>query len=355
MKKKLLALLLTATFVSALAACGSKEAEEQPAAPAAETEGSEEAEPVEEGGDSDIVVAGIVYLDDQFQNLITQGYKDAAADAGVTIMTENTNNDQTKETELLNTYMTQNVKGVAISPLNAEASVKTLKEAIDSGMLVALTDCTMDDVSFAIGAWTSDGYTNGNLAGKEAAAFIKEKYGDDTVKVAIVQFASLLPDQSKSRVDGYLAGLEEGGVKYEVVADQDAWMQDTALETAGGIITAHPDLNVIITVNDGGTIGSTQAVVAAGKEDQIMVFGHDGSDQISSMVLDEASPLKAVVAQDPYMMGYTAMSTLISTIKGETAVPDAGAVKYIDGVILSSKDKDAVNTWREAQGYDAIN
>ncbi len=359
MKKKLMALLLTASLVGALAACGSKGTEEQPAAPAEEeagTEeaGSEEAEPEAAGEDSDIVVAGIVYLDDQFQNLITQGYKDAAAEAGVTIMTENTNNDQTKETELLNTYMTQKVDGVAISPLNADASVKTLKEAIDAGMKVALTDCTMDDVSFAIGAWTSDGYTNGNLAGKEAATFIKEKHGDDTVKVAIVQFASLLPDQSKNRVDGYLAGLEEGGVKYEVVADQDAWMQDTALETAGGIITANPDLDVIITVNDGGTIGSTQAVVAAGKEDQIMVFGHDGSDQISSMVLDDASPLKAVVAQDPYMMGYTAMSTLISTIKGETEAPAEGTVEYIDGIVLTSNDKDAVNAWRVDQGFEEI-
>ena len=359
MKKKLLALLLMATLVGSLTACGGKKEAEEPApAPTeAPAEGeSEEPAPAEnaETGDSDIVVAGIVYLDDQFQNLITQGYKDAAADAGVTIMTENTNSDQSKETDLLNTYMTQDVKGVAISPLNADASVATLKEAVNAGMKVALTDCTMDDVSFAIGAWTSDGYTNGNLAGKEAATFIKEKHGDDTVKVAIVQFASLLPDQSKSRVDGYLAGLEEGGVKYEVVADQDAWMQDTALETAGAIITANADLDVIITVNDGGTIDSTQAVVAAGKEEQIMVFGHDGSDQISSMVLDDASPLKSVIAQDPYMMGYTAMSTLISTIKGETEAPEAGAVQYIDGIVLSSNDKDAVNAWRVDQGFEEI-
>ena len=38
-------------------------------------------------------------------NMLTKGYEDAAADAGVKIMTDNTNNDQAKETELINTYV----------------------------------------------------------------------------------------------------------------------------------------------------------------------------------------------------------------------------------------------------------
>jgi ABC-type sugar transport system substrate-binding protein len=360
MKKKLVALLLAVSMVGALAACGSGSTETSSTSETAAEDETSAEESTEEAAEetttednSDIVVAGVVYMDDQFQNLITQGYLDAGADAGVTVLTDNTNNDQAKETELITTYVSQGVKGLAISPLNGDASVATLKEAIDQGMTVALTDCTMDDVSFSIGAYTSDGYTNGYLAGTEAAKFILEKHGEDTVKVGIVQFASLLPDQSKSRVDGYLAGLDDAGVNYEIVADQDAWMQDTALETAGAIITANPDLDVIITVNDGGTIGSTMAVTAAGLEDQIMVFGHDGSDQISSMVLDDASPLKAVVAQDPYTMGYQAMSALISVAKGETEATE-GTINYIDGIVLSSNDKDAVNAWRVDQGYDEI-
>ncbi|MCD8098445.1 MAG: substrate-binding domain-containing protein [Lachnospiraceae bacterium] len=360
MKRKLMALLLVAAMTGALAACGSSSSSTESSSDAAEEteEAAEETTEAEEetASTEEILVAGVVYLDDQFQNLITQGYEDAAADAGegVTLMTANTNSDQSTETDLINTYMTQGVQGLTIFPLNADASVATLKEAIDSGMLVALTDCTMDDVSFSIGAWTSDGYTNGYLAGTEAASFILDAHGTDTVKVAVVQFASLLPDQSASRVDGYLAALDDAGVNYEVVADQDAWLQDTALETADGIITANPDLDVILAMNDGGTIGSTQAVVAAGLEDQIMVFGHDGSDQISSMVLDDDSPLKAVVSQDPYTMGYNAMTALISTIRGEMDVPESGEANYIDGVVLSSADKDAVNSWRVEQGYEAI-
>ena len=221
-------------------------------------------------------------------------------------------------------------------------------------MKVALTNIDLADAEFIVAGYTSDDYTNCRLVGKEAAEIIKAKHGDETIKIAIVQFKSLLPDNSGNRVKGYLDSLDEAGIKYEIVADQDAWLQDAALETASGILTAHPDVNVIITVNDGGTIGSTMAVQNAGLAEQIMVFGHDGSDQISSMILDDACPLQAVVAQDPYGQGYNAMSALIAAIKGGDYSATKGKCEYLDGIVLTCRDKDFVNTWRVDNGLAAI-
>lgn len=358
--KKFIALLLVLVMGLTLVACagGSDPAAEpgtdDPAPlpePITEEPGPEpEPEPVDE----EIVVAGIVFQDDQFMNMLTKGYEDAAADAGVKIMTDNTNNDQAKETELINTYVAQGVDGLAIAPLSADASVAALRTADEQGMKVALTNINLSNAEFIVVGYTSDDYTNCYLVGTEAAKMIKEKHGDDTVKIAIVQFKSLLPDQSGARVEGYLAALDENGVKYEIVADQDAWMQDTALETASAIMTAHPDTQVIITVNDGGTIGSTMAVQQAGLSDQVMVFGHDGSDQISSMVLDDASPLKAVVSQDPYTQGYNAVTGLVNAIKGGDYSDTKGKCIFVDGIVLSVNDKAGVNTWRVDNGLDPI-
>lgn len=332
--KKLLALLLVLALGLALIACGSSD----PAGPS----------------DDEIVVAGIVFQDDQFMNMLTKGYEDAAAAAGVKILTDNTNNDQAKETELINTYLGQGVDGLAIAPLSADASVAALRTADQEGMKVTLTNINLTNAEFIVAGYTSDDYTNCYLVGQETAKMIKEKHGDDTVNIAIVQFKSLLPDQSGARVEGYLAALDENGVNYDIVADQDAWMQDTALETASAILTAHPNTQVIITVNDGGTIGSTMAVQQAGLADQVMVFGHDGSDQISSMILDDASPLKAVVAQDPYSQGYKAMSALIDAIKGGDYSATKGKCEFVDGIVMTVSDKAAVNSWRIDNGLEAI-
>ena len=302
----------------------------------------------------DIVVAGIVFQDDQFMNMLTKGYEDAAADAGVKILTDNTNNDQAKETELINTYMAQGVKGLAIAPLNGEASVAALKAANEAGMEIGLTNIDLADIGFIAAGFTSDDFTNCYLVGQEAAEIIKEKMGDEKLNIAIVQFKSLLPDNSGNRVKGYLQALDEAGIEYEIVADQDAWLQDTALETASGILTAHPEVNVIITVNDGGTIGSVMAVQNAGLADKILVFGHDGSDQISSMILDDACPLQAVVAQDPYGQGYKCMTQVIKAVKGEDVSDTRGKCEYLDGIVLSCRDKDFVNSWRVDNGFEAI-
>jgi len=89
-------------------------------------------------------------------------------------------------------------------------------------------------------------------------------------------------------------------------------------------------------------------VVNAGKQDQILVFGHDGSEQIASMILDENNPLQAVVAQDPYGQGYQAMTLLIGAIRGEDYSDTKGKTTYLDGIVLTKTNLDGVNEWLAA-------
>ena len=300
--------------------------------------------------EDELTVAGIVFQDDQFMNMLTKGYQDAARDLGVKCLTDNTNNDQAREVELITTYLSQGVNGIAIAPLSKDASIAQLRAADAQGMKVAITNLDLADGDFVVGTFTSDDYTNCQLVGRVAGEAILEKFGDKTVKIALIQFKSLLPDQSSSRVNGYLDAIADAGVNYEVVADQDGWLQDMAIEAADGIITANPDLDVIIAVNDGGTIGATMAVINAGKADDILVFGHDGGDQISSLVLDEASPLYAAVAQDPYGQGYSAMTALIKALRGEDISDTQGKLLYLDGIVLSKSDPEGVLKYRADEG-----
>lgn len=295
-----------------------------------------------------IKVAGVVFQDDQFMNMLSKGYRDAAEALGAECLTANTNNDQATEVELINTYLTQGVQGIAIAPLSKDASVAALRAADAAGMKVTLTNIDLNNADFIVGGFSSNDKLNCRTVGATAAEIIKAKYPDKTVKIAIVQFKGLLPDQSTARVEGYFEALDEGGVKYEIVADQDAWLQDTALAAADAIITANPELDVIIAVNDGGTIGSAQAVVNAGKQDKILVFGHDGSEQIASMILDPNNPLQAVVAQDPYGQGFQAMTLLINAIRGEDYSQTKGKVTYLAGIVMSKTDLEGVQAWVDA-------
>ncbi|HTP01818.1 MAG TPA: substrate-binding domain-containing protein, partial [Anaerolineales bacterium] len=109
------------------------------------------------------------------------------------------------------------------------------------------------------------------------------------------------------------------------------------------------ETQVIFASNEGGTIGAAMAVKQAGLAGKVAVFGYDGSDQLTSMVLSGDNILLGTVAQDPYTQGYMAVEALAKTLNGET-VADAGKMTIVPGTYLGVSDLDAVKAWREANG-----
>jgi len=298
--------------------------------------------------ETDLTIAGVVFQDDQFMNSMVKGFTDAGAKYGVKVVTANTNNDQAKEGELIQTYIAQGVSGIAIAPLSKDASIANLKEASSKGIKVAITNMSISDPSFLTGGFTSDDASNGKIVGEAAAAFIKETLGG-SAKVAIVDFDHQLPDQSKARYGGFEEGLKAAGVTYTVVAHQSANMQEDGLAKTTDMLTANPDVQVIFACNEGGTIGAAMAVKQAGLAGKVYVFGYDGSDQLTSMILSGDNILLGTVAQDPYSQGYRAVEALIKALKGET-VAEQGVMTIVPGTFLGVSDLEAVKKWRTDNG-----
>jgi simple sugar transport system substrate-binding protein/ribose transport system substrate-binding protein len=297
----------------------------------------------------ELTVAGVVFQDDQFMKSMVQGYEDAGKEYGIKILTANTNNDQAKEAELIQTYIAQAVDGIAIAPLSQDASIPNLKEAASQGIQIAITNMNLSgDPSWLAGGYTSDDATNGKIVGTNAAEFIKANITGD-VNVAQVDFNHQIPEQSKARWSGFYAGLDEAGVEYTKVAAVSANMQDDAVTKVADMLTAHPEINVIWACNDGGTIGAAMAVQQAGLAGKVFVFGYDGGDQQTSMILSGENILVGVVAQDPYAQGYNAVQSLALTLT-EQANPDAGKITVVPGTYLSVSDLDAVKEWRTDNG-----
>lgn len=325
--QKLLALTVASALTCSLAACSSGSG--------GESSGSKQ--------NSDITVAGVVYLEDQFMKLMTTGYKAAADQYGVKFLSANVNNDQAKETNQINTYVANGVDGIAIAPLNEESSITTLRSAASQGVKIALTDSTLNNADFIVGGYTSDQSQLGASTGSVAKKYIEETLGGQA-KIAIVQFKSLLPEKSAARVNGFKGQLE-GISGVEFVADQDAWVQDDAVSVVNDILTAHPDVNLIFAANDGGTVGATMAVKNAGKAGSVAVFGIDASEQIASMLQSDDNILQAVTGQDAYTMGYQSMELLIKAIQGEDTGVEAGQILTVDGILLDRQDQEGISTF----------
>lgn len=277
-------------------------------------------------------VAGVVFQEDQFMRLLQMGYRDAALEAGFEFFPGNTNGDAAREAELLNTYATQGYAGVAISPISEEASLRVLTDAANQGLYVGISNHEFN-LPFITGAYTSDNYNLGSTVGRAAADYIRDNLGGNA-RIAVLQFRSLLPEQSSARSRGFLDQMADlPGV--EVVTDQDAWLQDRAIAVAGDIITAHGDnLDMIFAANEGGTIGATMAVKNAGREGEIVVFGFDGSEQMVQLLQDPADVLQAAIAQDPYNIGILTMESVIRAVNGEDISDTEGQSFIVPGILL---------------------
>jgi ABC-type sugar transport system substrate-binding protein len=299
----------------------------------------------------DIVVAGVVFQDDQFMKSMAQGFQDAGKTLGVKqVIIGNSSNDQAKENELINTYISQGVNGIAIAPLSPTVSIPALKQANDRGVAIALTNSGgFTDVAFITGGYMSDNTANGKAMGDAAAKYVKDNGLTGTIQVGIVDYDHQKPEESKLRYGGFEEGLKAAGVDYKVVAHQSAEKQDTALTATSDMITANPDIQLIFACNEGGSIGAAMAVKQSGKK--IAVFGYDGSDQITSMIIN--GEMQAAVAQDPYGQGVAAMTDLVNYLTGKPGA-SVGKLTIASGLVLSATDKAAVNKWRVDNGLKAL-
>ena len=347
--KKALLLVLAVVLTVSLVACStpaatpSADASTAPSADASvSAEASSDANASTPAASGSKKVAGVVFQEDQFMKLLQLGYKDAAEKAGYEFFPGNTNNDAAKEVEMLNTYIDQGYAGVAIAPISETASVEPLKKAAAAGLAVGLSNSPLDGQDWMTACYSSDNYQLGQMTGEACAKYIEENM-DGKAKIGILQFKSLLPEQSGARSQGFIDEVTKlPGV--EIVSDQDAWLQDKAITVAGDMLTANPDINLLWGANEGGTIGATMAVKNAGLAGKVVTFGTDASEQTAAMLQDEANILQALTGQDPYTIGQKTMESVLMTVEGKDN-PDKGKLVIVPGQLLTREKPDDVTAF----------
>jgi ribose transport system substrate-binding protein len=83
------------------------------------------------------------------------------------------------------------------------------------------------------------------------------------------------------------------------------------------MLTAHPDVVGIFGVNDPSALGATLAAQQAGKSD-IVITGVDGSPEAVKEMSSASSMFKATSAQNPNLLGSTALDMAVQLRAGET-------------------------------------
>jgi ABC-type sugar transport system substrate-binding protein len=256
---------------------------------------------------------GVVLMQqDQFFRLNEAGMREAAARLGVELRVQNAAGALDKEVNLVETFATQGVGAILVSPLSSEGSVPALRRAHEAGIRVVTYNNALaaDFPAFSI---ASDQTSLGATTGAAATEWIERARGG-SARVALIGFASQLPEQGGARQRGFKDVITTlPGV--QVVAEQDAWEAAQATTAVTELLAKQPDL--VWAANEGGTVGATTAVRNAGLQGTVVVFGTDISSQLVDFMLAEDGILQAVTAQAPVDMGRTAVEAAVKVIRGE--------------------------------------
>ena len=235
---------------------------------------------------------------------LVEGAEAAAEAAGIGLTVVDAGDDVTKQVSDVEDLLSKNISVLIINPVDSDAVAGVVSDAMAAGVKVIAVDRVVNgvDVDCTI---ASD-----NVMGAELATqFIVDTLGEG-IKVAELQ-----------GVPGASAAIDRGegfhniaDSALEVVASQTANFDRTeGMSVMENMLQANPDIQAVFAANDEMALGAVEAISGAGKD--ILVVGFDATDDAIAAI--EAGKMAATIAQQPYMIGETAVQNAVKLIAGE--------------------------------------
>jgi ribose transport system substrate-binding protein len=253
---------------------------------------------------------------DYFQ-FIERGMVQIAEQCDVEVVTADPGVDAAQQVSDIETMVSGGVGSVAVYSVDPVAVLTAVDTAREAGVTIIAAVSAFDDADVYVGI--SD-YDFGYLQGLQAGPVLLERKPDqETYEVAILNADSLGPNLL-DRKQGLIDGLSETLTNFEIVADVEAWAEDTALAAVETILQANPNLDLIMTVNDPGSLGAASAVESAGRDlmTETIVMGLGIDRRVLEGVLDGTFP--GSVSPEPIATGRALAAVAFALNRGDDVI-----------------------------------
>ena len=223
-------------------------------------------------------------------------------------------NNTAMETEHFENAIVSGYNAVLFNPTDAEGSVSNVAKAKAAGIPVFCMDREINTPGVATSQILSDSYSG-------CVAIAKYFVQQTNKQGKYVELLGLVGDNNTwSRSKGFHSVVDYyPGLK--MVAQQSAdFDRNKALEVMESILAAQPDITAVFCGNDAMAMGAYQALLAAGKEKNVKVFGFDGADDVVGAIKD--GKIAATGMQFPQVMANTAAIYADEYFKGKRDFPE---------------------------------
>ena len=301
--RKIAAIAVTGLMVFSMAACGGSSTGSTEA-PKTETKAeAAAAAPAAEAAGSGSIGLSISTLNNPFFVTLSDGATAKAGELGLELITVDAGDDSAKQTSDIEDLISKNISVLIVNPVDSDAVAPAVEDAIAKGIKVIAVDRVVNGVE------VDCSIASDNVAGaKMAADYLVELAGEKakTVELEGVNGASATID----RGEGFHSVADE---KLDVVASQTAnFNRAEGMTVMENMLQANPDIKCVFAHNDEMALGAIEAI----GDKEIIVAGFDATDDAVEAVKE--GKMAATVAQQPDLMGATAVETAGKLIKGES-------------------------------------
>ena len=249
--------------------------------------------------------------DPVFWQIVHAGTLAAASEAGVEIDWEGPaeETDYSTQIEIVERMISSGVDGLVVAPTNAARLANVVEQAAEAGIPVTIFDSAVQSEQFVSFVATNN-YNAGITAGKRMGEAL-----DGKGKVAVVKMVRG-SESTTARELGFEDALKEF-LGVEIVAEEFCQAQrETAIKITQKMLSEHEDLNGIFASAEPATLGAAKALKERGLADAVKLVGFDFSDTLEADLKDGV--IDALVVQDPFFIGQTAIKTILAKLNGET-------------------------------------
>ncbi len=279
-----------------------------------------------------------------------EGAQAAADAAGAELITASGqfDGDNASQVTAMENMIAAGVDGILLVPSDTTAIVPSIEAARAAGILVIALDTPTDPQDATDALFATDNFRAGVLIGQYARATLGDAAGD--AKIATLD---LNPGISVGvlRHNGFLTGFAgedpalstpgatpaaAGEFSEYIEHPQVVCSQDTAGDQAKGqtamenCLASNPEINLVYTINEPAAFGAYNALLAAGRDDVMVVSVDGGCSGVEGVQRGE---IAATSQQYPLRMAQLGVEAVVTAAQGgerPTGYLDTGVTLITD-------------------------
>jgi ribose transport system substrate-binding protein len=244
--------------------------------------------------------------------------------------------DRDQQIQAVENFTSRRVSGIVLAPLDSQALVRPVATAVQAKIPVVIIDSDLKSDKYASFVAT-DNYKGGQMAGEHLGKLVGGKGNVILLRYAVGSAST------EARETGFLDALKKGFPNIKIISsDQHAGpTRETAYQASQNILNRFGrEVNGVFCPNETSTIAMTKALRDIGQAGgKVKMIGFDaGSQSVTDL---KNGDVQALVVQNPLLMGYLGVVTMVKYLQGEKVEKriDTG-VKLVTAENMSAPDMD---------------